>query len=97
VQQTTIVAFKTNFSDQTDLKGRLKIEDRDSDNFYYCWSVFNKENIAIATKCLPVSKRTIPTEVKQLDFVINHAIEGINSYRIGRQKVFKVTHWTIDQ
>ena len=97
VKPVTIINFKTDFSDETDLKGQLKIEERDSSYFYYCWNVFNKENIAVASKCLPVSKRAIPTEANQLDFVINHAIESINRYRIGRQKVFKVTYWTVEQ
>jgi hypothetical protein len=62
-------------------------EERKQD-IYYCWTIKDKVGNEIASKCLPISKRIISGN--RLDFCISHALESINTYRIGRQKVFQV-------
>ena len=65
----------------------INFEERDQD-IYYCWTIKDKTGSPIASECLPISKRIMKGDM--LDFCISHAKESINTYRIGRQKVFQV-------
>lgn len=68
-------------------KASITFEGRE-DSIYYCWEIIDKAGTPLAGKCLLISRRTI--DINELDFAINHAVTGINNYRINRQRVFQV-------
>lgn len=94
LEETIIVNFKANSIDGQNRSGQIRIEDR-STEYYYCWNIYDENQLRLAAKCLPVSKSIIPNDKDQFDFVLNHAIQGINTYRMLRKKVFQVVQWEI--
>ena len=84
VIQFKLLCISTNEILRTD----IRFEEDDENDIYYCWQIIDKNEIDIATKCLPISKRVIVGD--KLDFCINHAKESINSFRIRRKKIFQV-------
>ena len=72
-----------------ELTTEVLFEDRQSE-IYYCWTVHNKSGQLLGGKCLPISKRIIPTDKNQIDFAIEHATFSINNFKINRKLIFKV-------
>ena len=66
----------------------ISYQNRDQD-IYYCWNITDANGNFIAGKCLPISKRLIPTN-DVLSFVINNSKSSINNYKVGRRKLFEV-------
>lgn len=69
-----------------------EFDDR-GDDIYYCWHVSDNSGQQIASKCLPIAKRIIDTNI--LDYCINHAKVGIENFKINRQNIFEITEWEV--
>lgn len=64
-----------------------------ADCVYYTWRLEEPNGKFLAQKSQPVSLRVIPAGQDPYSYALQHAVEGINSYRINRKKCFHVQHY----
>ena len=72
--------------------GIVTFEER-GNSIYYSWTLLDKEGILIGAKSLNVEFQQIPPGKDRFDFVKAHAIQGIEEYRIGREKIVRELRW----
>ena len=74
--------------------GQVLLESRE-DRIYYTWTIHRDDGTFLASVSRPVYYRVIPNGENPLEYALNHAIVGINRYRMMRRKAFQVKngHW----
>jgi hypothetical protein len=72
--------------------GEILFELRD-DSIYYIWTLHRVDGVFLGRVSRAVSFRVIPNGIDPIEYVLNHALNGINNYRMGRRKAFQVNHW----
>ena len=79
-----------------DFSGEVLLETR-KDCVYYNWTIHRIDGAFIGTFIAsvsrPVSFKVIPDGENPFEYALNHAIVGINKYRITRKKAFQVKNW----
>src|SRR6185436_14130699 len=69
-------------------EGHITVELR-NDSVYYTWKVQAPEGMFLGEKSQPVSLRAIPAGQEPLAFALEHAVAGINKYRVNRVPCFE--------
>ena len=77
---------------ESPFEGRVTFELK-ADCVYYTWRLETPNGKFLAEKSQPVSLRVIPSGQDPYRYALQHAIEGINSYRINRKKCFDVQRY----
>jgi hypothetical protein len=75
-----------------DFSGEILLESR-KDCVYYIWTLHRVDGTFLGSKSVPVSFKVIPNGENPFEYALNHAIVGINRYRMGRTKAFHVENW----
>jgi hypothetical protein len=60
---------------------------------YYTWTIKRIDGEFLGQVSLPVSLRVIPENANKFEFALDHALTGINKYRMTRKKSFLVKNW----
>jgi hypothetical protein len=66
--------------------GTLTFEER-RDSIYYSWKLVNKIGQLIAARSMNIAFQQIPVGQDRFEFSKAHAIQGIKTYRIRRDKI----------
>ena len=77
---------KGNFS------GEVLLESRE-DCVYYTWTIHRVDGTFLGSVSRPISFKAIPDDEDPFEYALNHAITGINKYRVTRRKAFQVKKW----
>ena len=75
-----------------DFSGQVLLESRE-DCIYYTWTMHRDGGIFLGSVSRSVSFKVIPQDENPFEYALNHAIAGINKYRMTRRKAFQVKNW----
>jgi hypothetical protein len=73
-------------------RGRVELDLR-GDCVYYIWRVETTDGELVASGSRAVSLRVVPSGQDAMEFALDHALEGIRRYRVGREYPFEVASW----
>ena len=59
----------------------------DKESIYYTWKLVDSHNDSIAGQSRTIHFKQIPPDADLKEFTINHSIESIKRYRLGREKI----------
>lgn len=75
-----------------DFSGEVLLESRE-DCVFYTWTIHRADGTFLGSVSRPVSFKVIPSDEDPFEYALNHAIVGINKYRMTRRKAFQVENW----
>jgi len=75
-----------------DFSGEVLLELRE-DCVYYTWTLNRVDGTFLSCVSRPVSFKVMPEGENPFEYALNHAIVGINKYRMTRKRAFQLKNW----
>ena len=88
-----VYQVKGSYSDEGEVKpfiGSIQLEKREH-QIFYTWKLETTHGEFLSSVSRPVSFRIIPDESDPFHFALEHAIKGINKYRVSRKASFQIS------